>query len=320
MEQGAGIELICSLGDPNGIGPEVLLKALQQFAGEREAGRITLVGPETYLRDLSAFLGLPFPPPGVLIHDLGTYPFPPPWGAVTAAAGDVAANSLIEAVRLARSAPAAALVTPPVSKEALHLAGHRYPGQTEFLGSFFPGSRPKMAFFSDPLKVILVTTHLPLRTVPEVLTAEAVFEATRDLREALLHLLGREPVIGVSGLNPHASENGLFGSEEATVLTPAVEQARRAGWRVEGPLPADTAFLRAHRGRFDGLVALYHDQALIPVKLLAFERAVNVTLGLPLLRTSPDHGTAFDIAGRGLAEPSSMLEALRWAVRLGTVR
>ncbi|GAB4229270.1 MAG: 4-hydroxythreonine-4-phosphate dehydrogenase PdxA [Acidobacteriota bacterium] len=320
MERRETTELVCSLGDPNGIGPEVLLKALDQFDAELGAERVTIVGPEPYLQKLSDCLGLPFPPKNVRIRDCGEYPFPPPWGAVTAAAGDLAATSLIEAVRLARSSQAAALVTPPVCKEAMHLAGHRYPGQTEFVGSFFPESRPKMAFFSDPLRVILVTTHLPLRSVPDVLSVGAVVEATRDLRNALFRLREEEPVIGVCGLNPHASENGLFGSEEATVLIPAVEEARNCGWQVEGPLPADTAFLRAYQGRFDGLVALYHDQALIPVKLLAFDRAVNVTLGLPILRTSPDHGTAFDIAGQGTADPSSMLEALRWAVRLGPSR
>jgi 4-hydroxythreonine-4-phosphate dehydrogenase len=220
-------------------------------------------------------------------------------------------------------------VTAPLHKEALAAAGVAFPGHTELLqaeAAAWQGRRVadvpvRMMLANDELRTVLVSVHMPLREALDAVTFDNVLQTLRIAHEALARLLGRAPRIGVAGLNPHAGEGGLFGREEIEVIAPAVEAARAQGLQVEGPFAPDTIFMRARRapgkpGEFDVVVAMYHDQGLIPVKYLGVEKGVNVTLGLPLVRTSPDHGTAFDIAGTGRADASSLIEAIRMARRL----
>ena len=280
-----------TVGDPAGIGPEIARKA----ADDPEVRAVC--EPVIYE-----------PPPGAR--------FSP--GVLSAEAGRAAYDAICAAVRDARSSVIAAVATAPVNKLAFARAGLPWKGHTDLLGELTGTSRVAMMFWSEPLKVVLATVHVPLADVPRVLT--------RELLESVVELTARElprfgiarPRLAMAGLNPHAGEDGLLGDEEARVLRPALEAVRSRGVSVEGPFPADTLFVRASRGEFDAVVACYHDQGLIPVKLVAFGRSVNVTLGLPIIRTSVDHGTAFDIAGRDVADPSSMIAAVQLAARLAS--
>jgi 4-hydroxythreonine-4-phosphate dehydrogenase len=218
----------------------------------------------------------------------------------------------------------AAIVTAPISKEALHAAGYPYPGHTELLAELGGVKEVGMLMVSPSrskknpgLRILLVTTHLAMRDVPQRLTRERVQTAIRLAHDAAVRLFKiRRPRLAVTGLNPHAGEGGLFGHEEDEIIRPAVEAARHDGIPVVGPKPADSLIRQAFEGKYDLVIAMYHDQALIPIKLLGFGRAVNVTVGLPFVRTSPDHGTAYDIAGKGIADPGSLIEAIRMAVSL----
>jgi len=224
------------------------------------------------------------------------------------------------AVRDAQAGAVHAVATAPVNKLAFSRAGLPWKGHTDLLAHLTGSSRVAMMFWSEPLKVVLATIHVPLASVPGALTRE-VLDGIVDLSAAELPRFGiPQPRLALAGLNPHAGEDGLLGTEDETVLRPAVNAARARGIDIDGPFPADTLFVRAARGEFDAVIACYHDQGLIPVKLLAFGRAVNVTLGLPIVRTSVDHGTAFDIAGKGVADPSSMIEAVLLAARLAVER
>ena len=227
-------------------------------------------------------------------------------------AGQAVGAAVEEAVRLALAGEVDAIVTGPAEKKALHLAGYRYPGHTEWLAALAGGVDVAMMLASDRLRVVLVTTHLALRDVPASVTHDRIVRAGRVTGTALRAWWGMaDPRLAVCALNPHAGESGLFGDEDDRVLAPA---ARELG--AAGPLPADTVFVRALRGEFDAVLAPYHDVGMTAIKVASFGRAVNITLGLPFVRTSPDHGTAFDIAGRGVADPSSMREAVRLAVEL----
>ncbi len=222
-----------------------------------------------------------------------------------------------EATEAALAGRVHAIVTAPISKESWRLAGYRYPGHTEYLAHKCKAPRYAMMFAGGPLRVVLATIHEALFEVRHKFTIGCVFTPIDLFNEALRDWFGLpRPRIAVCGLNPHASENGQFGDEEQRIITPAITMAREAGITVDGPFPADTIFLRALRGQFDGVVAMYHDQGLIPVKLLAFDESVNLTLGLPIIRTSVDHGTAFDIVGKNVASPGSMKSAIRLAARL----
>jgi 4-hydroxythreonine-4-phosphate dehydrogenase len=213
-----------------------------------------------------------------------------------------------------------AVATAPVNKLAFSHAGLPWKGHTDLLGHLTGSRRVAMMFWSEPLKVVLATVHLPLADVPRTLTGE-LLDGIIDLTASELPRFGiATPRLALAGLNPHAGEDGLLGEEEERTLRPCVASARARGVQIDGPFPGDTVFVRAVRGEFDAVIACYHDQGLIPVKLLAFGRAVNVTLGLPIVRTSVDHGTAFDIAGRGVADPSSMIEATLLAARLAVAR
>jgi 4-hydroxythreonine-4-phosphate dehydrogenase len=277
-----------TVGDPAGIGPEIAAKAAA------DARVLDVCDPIVYA------------PPG------GT--FAP--GVLSGEAGRAAYDVLVRAVEDAQSGVVQAIATAPVNKEAFRLAGLPWHGHTDLLAHLTGAPHVAMMFDSPALRVVLATVHIPLGDVSRALT-QASLEATIDLTARELPRFGvARPRIAVAGLNPHAGEHGLFGQEEAIAIGPAIEACRARGIDVSGPFPGDTVFVRARRGDFDIVVACYHDQGLIPVKLVAFGQAVNVTLGLPIVRTSVDHGTAFDIAGKGVADPESMIAAVLLAAKL----
>lgn len=248
-------------------------------------------------------------------------------GQVSAAAGHVAADSVRWAARAALTGRIAALVTAPLHKEALAAAGEPFPGHTELLQAEAAAHRGvpldqmpvRMMLANDELRTVLVSIHVSLRRAIDAVTFDNVLQTLHITHQSLQAVLGRAPRMAVAGLNPHAGEGGLFGDEEVTTIAPAVTAARSAGLDAHGPYAPDTVFMRARQGEFDVVVAMYHDQGLIPVKYLGVDKGVNVTLGLPLVRTSPDHGTAFDIAGTGRADPSSLIEAVKMAHQLSCV-
>jgi 4-hydroxythreonine-4-phosphate dehydrogenase len=239
-------------------------------------------------------------------------------GRVSAEAGVAAYDAIVHAVADAQAGRIDAIATAPINKEAFAAAGLSWRGHTELLAHLTGAPRVAMMFYAESLRVVLATVHIPLADVPRALTREAL-EGVIDLAARELPRFGiPKPRIALAGLNPHAGEHGVIGREDADVLAPAVAACRARGIAADGPFPGDTVFVRALRGEFDAVVACYHDQGLIPIKLVAFGKAVNVTLGLPIIRTSVDHGTAFDIAGQDVADPSSMIEAIKLAVRLVT--
>lgn len=280
------------MGDPAGIGPEIALAA----AADR---RVTAVCEPVLYGPLTAAERARFRP-----------------GRLSAAAGRAALDAIERAVADALAGRIDAIATAPINKEALALAGSAWRGHTELLADLTDAGDVAMMFHSPQLCVVLVTVHVPLSAVPGLLTRERV-ETVLGLAADNLPRFGvARPRLALAGLNPHAGEGGLLGTEERDVLAPAAAAARGRGIDVAGPLPADTVFRQAVDGRFDAVVACYHDQGLIPVKLAAFGEAVNVTLGLPIVRTSVDHGTAFDIAGRGVADAASLVQAVVLAARL----
>ena len=331
--------VLLTMGDACGIGPEIILKAV---AGGAAADCLAVADPQVLLRAAAA-LGLTLPlaqidtpadlasvPPGALgvlrppqlpagLHQL-------PWGRIDARCGAAAARCIDTAVQWLRGGQAAAMVTAPLHKEALAAAGIGYPGHTEMLQALAApalGEPPpvRMMLANDELRVVLVSIHVSLRQAIERVTFQAVSETIRITADSLQRMLGRAPRLLVAGLNPHAGEGGLFGDEELRVIAPAIQAAQAAGLDVRGPLAPDTVFMQARQSRLgaqpvDAVIAMYHDQGLIPVKYLGVEEGVNVTLGLPLVRTSPDHGTAFDIAGTGQASSASLLQAIRVARQL----
>jgi 4-hydroxythreonine-4-phosphate dehydrogenase len=241
-------------------------------------------------------------------------------GVLSAAAGRAAFETITAAVRDALAGRVHAIATAPVNKLAFSRAGLPWKGHTDLLAHLTGSPKVAMMFWSEPLKVVLATIHVPLAEVPRLVTREALGDIIEITARELPRFGVASPRLALAGLNPHAGEDGLLGSEEDQVLRPAVIAAREKGVRIDGPFPGDTIFVRASRGEFDAVIACYHDQGLIPVKLLAFGQAVNVTLGLPIIRTSVDHGTAFDIAGQGIADPSSMITATVLAAQLARGR
>ena len=316
-----------TLGDINGVGPEVALKAAYRVARKCPC-RIVLIGSSSAVRQQARAANLPVPPAWspsngaapsskVVLWD----PTPgqhPAWkpGAIRADASRAAAAWIREAVRACVEGSLDAMVTAPICKEGFHAAGVKFPGHTEMLAELTHTRRFAMMLFGGPLRVVLVTRHIPLAKVATSLTQAKIVEAIRLAGEALPWMGWRQSRIAVCGLNPHAGDGGKIGREELTVIAPAIRRAQREGLEVTGPVPSDTVFHQAIKGRYDVVVAMYHDQGLGPLKMLAFDVGVNVTLGLPIVRTSPDHGTAFDIAGRNRANPQSMIEAVEWAVFL----
>jgi 4-hydroxythreonine-4-phosphate dehydrogenase len=322
-----------TLGDVTGIGPEVVLKALAQES-PATGTRFLLIGDESHIQRLNDNLGLhlPFHPyagphtPGrfaIQQPDPVALPSSLPPGAPEAALAALA--WLRDGAQRCQRGELSALVTAPVNKEAILRTGQPFVGQTEYLSQLAGTSRTAMMLLGDdeqgrPLRVVLATTHLPLRQVPHALNQQNIERAIELAADACLQLGLRQARIGVCGLNPHAGEGGLLGSEEQTLIAPAVAATRARGLTVSGPHAADTLLYQAHRGDYDVVVAMYHDQGLAPLKLIAFDRGVNWTVGLPFIRTSPDHGTAYDLVGRGIANPSSLRAALQLARQLAQSR
>ncbi|WP_287880300.1 4-hydroxythreonine-4-phosphate dehydrogenase PdxA [Acidovorax sp.] len=329
-------------GDPAGIGPEIVAKAFRD-APDMLRGCFAVGDLATLRRAAQCIVrpGVPELPVALIaspddawqtpsrcmpVLQLPGLPGPVPWGQVSAAAGRAAADCVVWAARAALQGRIAALVTAPLHKEALSAAGVSFPGHTELLqaeaaayqGVPLAAMPVRMMLASDELRTVLVSIHLSLRDAIAAVTRENILQTLQITHAALLRSLGRAPRMAVAGLNPHAGEGGLFGREEIDSIVPAVADARALGMDVHGPLAPDTVFMRArhtpqHAGEFDVVLAMYHDQGLIPVKYLGVDKGVNVTLGLPLVRTSPDHGTAFDIAGQGVADAASLVEAVRIA-------
>ncbi|MEW2546256.1 4-hydroxythreonine-4-phosphate dehydrogenase PdxA [Streptomyces sp. NPDC047002] len=318
-----------TMGDGAGIGPEVIVKALHApetkglcrtvVIGDRARleQAVEICGLDTVVRAVDDPAQASADGSALDVVDLGLLPAGLPFGALSPAAGEGAYQYVVRAAQYAMAGRIQAICTAPLNKEALHLAGHAYPGHTELLAHLTGVDEVSMMLTSDRLKVIHVTTHIGLRDaidrIEPGLVRRTIERGHRTLRESGV----AEPVIAVCGINPHAGENGLFGhGEEEEKVAPAIEEARAAGIDAHGPLPADTVFFRAGRGDFDLVVAMYHDQGHAPVKVLGLDAGVNITVGLPVIRTSVDHGTAFDIAGTGAADEASMIEALRQAVAL----
>jgi len=313
------IPIAITIGDPEGIGPEVGLKAIADPAVRREVEPL-LVGEETIWRRVAAELGLdcpgicPLPSPAALAKSARRR------GHTAAAAGETAYRAILAAVELVQTGRAQAVVTAPISKAHLNAAGYDYPGHTELLAHLAGDVPVRMMLAGDKLRVVLVTIHVALAEVPKRLERDHIVETIRITAASLRQRFGiARPRIAVAGLNPHAGEGGLFGREEIEVIAPAVAAARRRRIDAVGPLAADGIFAHAAQGKFDAVVCMYHDQGLGPFKLMHFADGVNLTLGLPFVRTSPDHGTAFDIAGKGIADASSMIAAVRLASRLARV-
>ncbi|MBN1567700.1 MAG: 4-hydroxythreonine-4-phosphate dehydrogenase PdxA [Acidobacteria bacterium] len=318
-----------TIGDPAGIGPEISLHAAQDplFAG---VCRMVLFGGWDLLRSCAGDLGLPFQLERVSIEDLAKRESLPDRCVVDIPAGDVlmgvgsktsgesAGKNIVECASACSRGYIDAMVTAPINKKFFQEGGFPFPGHTEFLAHLSGASEIAMAFLTDRLKVVLTTIHVPLRVVAESLSPGQVYEKLRLILTQFPRFGLPCGKVAVAGLNPHAGESGIMGAEDIERIAPAVDRARMDFPEsvIDGPLPADTLFWRAWNGEFDVVLAMYHDQGLAPIKLVGFGQAVNVTLGLPFIRTSVDHGTAYDIAGKGIARHDSMNSAIRWAMRL----
>lgn len=304
-----------TMGDPAGIGPEIILRALARAPETGLEGPFFVYGCPGWMEAVARRLGLNT---GLLeVVPVTEVPEDLPVGQVSAAGGEAAFQAVYRAARDAMAGKVRAVVTAPLSKAAMNLAGHVYPGHTEILAEVGGNVPVRMMLANEELRTVLVSIHVPLGVAVSSLSTAGIVETIR-LTDAFLRMTGiQAPRIAVAGINPHAGEDGLLGDEEIRVIGPAVQAARAQGIDASGPWPPDTVFMRA-RGfaEFDVVIAMYHDQGLIPVKYLGVDEGVNLTVGLPFVRTSPDHGTAFDIAGKGIAQPNSLLAAMRMAERL----
>lgn len=296
-----------TVGDMCGIGPEIVQKVVQEKELQKIA-EFSVIGPDFFVNKLREYAN----PIGA--GELKEQEVTP--GKLNPRAGKAALDFVDKAIDLCLKNELAAMVTAPINKEAIHLAGVDFPGHTELLVHRTGAKKYAMAFYSDKLNVILTTIHVALNEVPKLLTKEKIIEKIELADEFMKGLGKKQPKIAVCGLNPHAGEGGAFGQEEVKIITPAIQEAQKKGINASGPYPPDTIFPRAVKGEFDIVLAHYHDQGLIPLKLLAFDSAINVTVGLPIIRTSVDHGTAFDIVGQNKADPSSLRAAIKLAVRL----
>ncbi len=328
MSQGKGSSkdkpvLAITMGDAAGVGPEIIALALETEsrehnivvlgdierlrAGARKAGSSTKykvvenIEKAVEIRDRIPVLNVPLGDRAI------------PFGRLSVVSGECAYQCLVKAIDLAMESKIDAIVTAPINKESFHMAGYNFPGHTEILAYRTGAPDIVMMLAAGGMRVLHVTTHIPIAAVPTQISTKRIVRVLELGDEALRKMGVEDPSFAVAGLNPHAGESGIFGDEEEKIIIPAVNTAVEMGIRVEGPLPPDVVFLKMHRGKYDAVIAMYHDQGHIPLKLLAFESGVNVTLGLPIIRTSVDHGTAFDIAGKGLADPGSLTEALRLA-------
>lgn len=316
------------MGDAAGIGPEIVLKALSD---QRIASVCVpvIIGDAKYLQQTAEHLDLelsfqvvdsidevPLESSGVYILDAANINAPVLVGEDTALGGKAAGEYIETAARLCLEGKLAAMATAPISKKALAMGGYNFPGHTEMLAELTGTSEFAMSFFAGDLRVVLLSTHISLVDAIDFVTTDNMVGLIRFTDQEMSRLLRRKVSIAVAGLNPHASEFGMFGDEEAERIEPAIEKCKAGGINVSGPYSPDTIFLRAYRGEFDAVIACYHDQATIAVKCLSFGESVNVTLGLPIIRTSVDHGTAFNIAGKNMADCSSMKAAIELAAKL----
>jgi len=334
-------KLAVTMGDPGGVGPEIVIKALSSPEIRKQYVPV-VIGDVSVIHDALTLLKLPLrlrtikspeesrqdggsisiiymPPPERPFEKGRSSDFPKRVyikNSPSAEGGRACASYIKKAVELALNKEVDGIVTAPISKEALKMAGFRWPGHTEMLADLTHTKDFAMMLVGGPLRVILVTIHTALKNVPGLITKQRIVKTIRLAAKACDMLRIKKPVIAVAGLNPHAGESGIFGDEEIKKIIPAVRAAIREGIPVSGPYPPDTVFHKAFKGEIDIIVCMYHDQGLIPLKMIAFDKGVNVTVGLPFIRTSPDHGTAFDIAWRGIADPSSMIEAIKLAVKL----
>lgn len=320
-----------TMGDPCGVGPEIIVKALHSsevrtlcvpfVIGDRMAMEraLSVCGSSLHIHEIArpddALLTPPGSVPLLAISQLSDSDLQ--YGQPTIAVGDAVYRYICHAAQLCLEGQVAAMVTAPISKEALNRSGHDYPGHTELLAELCGSGDFVMMLAGDLLRVSLVTIHEAIVDVPRLVTCEQVLKTIRITAEGVKRLTGKaSPKLAVLALNPHCGEGGMFGNEERMIISPAIEEARREGINAEGPLSADTLFHFAQKGSHDAIVAMYHDQGLIPLKMLHFDDAVNVTLGLPIIRTSVDHGTAYNLAGTGQASEKSLLAAIRMAVKM----
>jgi 4-hydroxythreonine-4-phosphate dehydrogenase len=305
-----------TMGDPNGISPEIVVKAVNS-SEIRNICTPVIFGSNEILESAAKLTGLKtncdiYDPSNFKNADLKT-------SRVDRKAGEASIAYIRRAVKAAMSGEVDAIVTAPISKESTHLAGSKFPGHTEMLKDLTGTKEVVMMFDGGKFRVVLVTIHTALREVPRLITKERVLSVITITHRSLVQQFKiPKPKIVVCGLNPHAGESGAFGDEEIVHISPAIAEARKMGISITGPLPADTLFYYANTGKWDAVVAMYHDQGLIPFKMLFFNVGVNLTLGLPIIRTSPDHGTAFNIAWKGVADPSSMIAAVGIASRLAS--
>ncbi|MDD5747009.1 MAG: 4-hydroxythreonine-4-phosphate dehydrogenase PdxA [Candidatus Omnitrophica bacterium] len=322
-----------TLGDPAGIGMEITLKALNDKS-IRESASFLLIGDYGAVTHAQRLLNMKSFNFHILsdigrLHmsdelinfiNLGNITYPIPYGKVDERCGKAAYEYINMACLVLRSQNSLdALVTAPINKESMNLAGYHFQGHTQILAQRFKAPYVRMMFVAEKLKVVLVTIHTALKNVPELVTRKEVQDTIFAVHRMMNTFFKvKRPRIAVCGLNPHASEDGLFGTEEKEQIIPAIKKARSQKVNVEGPFPADSLFWKAKNGGYDVIVAMYHDQACIPIKTLYFDKGVNVTLGLPFVRTSPDHGTAFDIAGKNIADPNAMKQAIRLAVEMAS--
>lgn len=323
-----------TMGDPAGIGPEICARALNnpevQFVarsiviGDKKAMRQGLKVakiPNVEINPVKKVSEARFQRNTIDVLDLNNVNVGKlKIGQVSRAAGKAAMEYLEKAIQLAMDGKIDGITTAPINKEAMHKAGYRFQGHTEILAKRTHAKNYAMMFVSDSLWVMLVTTHVPLKDVSKHLDKKGVLRTIKLAHETLYKLRDKKPRIGVAGLNPHAGEAGIFGDEDEKVIAPAVAEAKKLGINVKGPIAPDAIFYLANIGMFDIVVAMYHDQGLIPLKLLSFNKSVNVTVGLPIVRTSVDHGTGFDIAGKGWANPQSLIEAIKVAAHFSRCR
>ena len=318
--------LAITMGDPSGIGPEITIKALLKNDAARRSvvfgcpnvmeRAVKTVNANFKIRSINKIEDASFAANTIEVFQTSDLETLPPIGEVSAVSGKAAFDAIKKSIKCALSSEISGIVTAPIHKEALSAAGVKYPGHTEMLADFGGADKVAMLLGNDEIRTVLVTIHCSLSAAIKGAHYDAQMDAIRLAHEGAIALGYDSPRIAVAGLNPHAGEGGLFGQEEIEIIYPAIKAAQAEGINASGPWPGDTVFMQARKGHFDIVVAQYHDQGLIPVKFMGLEKGVNITLGLPFVRTSPDHGTAFDIAGMGKADASSLITAMNYADRL----